>query len=1329
MDAQPCAAKDHEPIDTLAEEFLERYRRGERPAISEYVSKHPELASEIGELFPTLAVLERLGPRPEELSSRPFDATVGDVIPRQLGEYQLLREVGRGGMGIVYEAEQLSLGRRVALKVLPSHSVLPSSLLTRFQNEARAAARLHHTNIVPVFGVGEDQGIHYYAMQFIQGQGLDTVLEELRSLRRPGWPPDVIASRAPSHRSPPGAISQSSARNLLTRQFTADSAAAGHGIDRPVARQPSEVTSKSAKGDLSNHSSSGGAYFCSVARMGFQVAEALAHAHGQGVLHRDIKPSNLLLDAQSCVWVTDFGLAKQEGSDLTRSGDVVGTLRYLAPERFRGTSDARTDIYGLGVTLYELLTISPAFAATDRARLVHDIVEVDPVPPRRLAPHLPRDLETIVLKAMAKEPARRYPTAAEMAADLRRFLDDQPIGARRTWVVERAWRWCVRRPALAGLTVALLLSLVAGLGGVLWQWSRAETNLKEAVRQQGLAESSLSVARSETARAEQNLEEAGRQRTTAEREALRAEANYKMARQAVDGLLTMVSEDELKSQPGLQAMRLRLLTRALDYYQSMLAQRGDDPKARSELAASYSRVASIKRLTGPTHEARDNYDKAIALLESAIAEGHETTEEVLPLVNAYNELALVQIDDRDFEQAERGLGRARKLTEKAVIAEPESIRTQMALAMTLNNVAWCFSQSPERNHSGRLDEVLGLHWEALAIYRRLVEQQPDDYSLRRFISLTLSNMARRNLDARRFDAARPLFDETLKIRQELAKLQPDSLDMQSLLAATYKAIGDVVLRSPGTPEGWFEQAMASYVQALQMQERLVRENPAVVYYRHQMFLTLRNMGELFTRNKDFERALELRHRACDCAQRCLAYDSDGLNFHVAWAIALRERAEAEQQLGRDAEALATRYEAHETWRLIQQHPSVLEKRRNEALRHFTGLMRELGLQSRLADVYAIAIEQRELCAGRPRQLLDLSWELQRSIWAATRGVVLDDEGTAVAERCLDVSIAAFEEGARGAPDQLESFIRLRHGTRNYETLLKLDSDLDKNPDNVDMLWQRSLLLRQLGHQRRAMKDWDHAIELVEARLQKSPRNVTALGHRARLHFVADHWDETFTDATLVLTSRPNDIGMLRRRAIAAAHLGRWQQAQQDTAQILAQYPTDLFFLEQRCLASFELGQSDEVASDMRRLRDVIGQDGARANAAIWHSVESAAATRLPEEVLAFAQRAVELDRRIDPRIALGGIYCQLGRDREAVDTLELAGSSNTASPGVLREFWLAISWHRLGDHEKALQAYRRALRIWKLTVAMTASRQDFLEATWQEAKALLGDSESPQPRR
>src|SRR5262245_29802232 len=223
MDVETVRAQDHESIESLAEEFLERYRRGERPAITEYASKHPNLASEIRELFPTLAVLERLGPRPDELSGRPVDATLGGIIPRQLGEYQLLREVGRGGMGIVYEAEQSSLGRRVALKVLPSHAVLTGGLLTRFQNEARAAARLHHTNIVPVFGVGEDQGIHYYAMQFIQGQGLDAVLDELRRLRRyEGTDVSHRADTIEEQEPPAKPLSRIIAKNLVAGEFASE---------------------------------------------------------------------------------------------------------------------------------------------------------------------------------------------------------------------------------------------------------------------------------------------------------------------------------------------------------------------------------------------------------------------------------------------------------------------------------------------------------------------------------------------------------------------------------------------------------------------------------------------------------------------------------------------------------------------------------------------------------------------------------------------------------------------------------------------------------------------------------------------------------------------------------------------------------------------------------------------------------------------------------------------------------------------------------------------------------------------------------------------------
>src|SRR5262249_6614475 len=211
-------------------------------------------------------------------------------------------------------------------------------------------------------------------------------------------------------------------------------------------------------------SESGKQYWQSVARIGVQVADALAYANTHGTFHRDIKPSNLLLDTQGTVWVADFGLAKAADSeDLTHAGDIVGTIRYMAPERFRGHSDARADIYSLGLTLYELLTFRPAFEESDKNNLISMVAHETPAPPRKLNPGVPRDLETIVLKAIARDPSLRYPSAAEMAADLRRFIEDRPIRARRVSLWEKGWRWCRRNPALAGLTAAVLLLLVAGV--------------------------------------------------------------------------------------------------------------------------------------------------------------------------------------------------------------------------------------------------------------------------------------------------------------------------------------------------------------------------------------------------------------------------------------------------------------------------------------------------------------------------------------------------------------------------------------------------------------------------------------------------------------------------------------------------------------------------------------------------------------------------------------------------------------------------------------------------------------------------------------------------
>jgi predicted esterase len=503
-------------VRQLAEEFLARCRRGERPSFAEYAGRYPELADAIRETLAGLMIDSGL---PAEKETAAAVVSWGRRLER-LGDFRILREVGRGGMGVVYEAEQESLGRRVALKVLQSQCVLDPHQLPRFEREARAAARLHHTNIVPVYGVGEGDGLHFYVMQFIQGQGLDHVLSELRRLQAElriadcGLrikKPFTIRNPQSEIRNPEavdlGAKAvleqatevplRSVAQLLLEGKITpsnpllelrpddldcatevrlsADTLAdptdqvrapAAAGVPCPAPPAPPSGALTGAD----QH------YWKGVARIGIQAAQALAYAHGQGILHRDIKPSNLLLDVHGTVWITDFGLAKAtaDREGLTRSGDLLGTLRYMAPERFQGQDDVRGDVYSLGLTLYELVTLRTAFDEVDRSVLIHRVAHEEPPRPRKLNPAVPRDLETIILKAIARDPGHRYPTAQELADDLQRFLDDRPIRARRLSLTEQAARWCRRHPADAALTAGLVLALVAGFTGVYWQWQRAE---------------------------------------------------------------------------------------------------------------------------------------------------------------------------------------------------------------------------------------------------------------------------------------------------------------------------------------------------------------------------------------------------------------------------------------------------------------------------------------------------------------------------------------------------------------------------------------------------------------------------------------------------------------------------------------------------------------------------------------------------------------------------------------------------------------------------------------------------------------------------------------
>ncbi len=516
MNGESAASPDDDPLGPIVESFLDRFRRGERPALTDLIACHPELADRIRELIPALVKLEQLGgstgdfiPSPQHRTGWRAAADEGPS-PGRLGDYVILRRIGAGGMGVVYEAEHDSLKSRMALKVMHPRFRADPKYLRRFHVEARLAAGLHHTNIVSVFDYGEQEGVCYYAMQFIQGQPLDRVLADIRRLRDEGTDanglidPDAIKTIPGEDNSLATSIA---ARGLVTSHFVgpslpiAETIATGKATTASVALVPGDPASSREAilevGEFGQHqgprspaqrvqqpvqtdpstlgsSSLGGSselrYFREIARVGAQVADAVEYAHRRGVLHRDIKPSNLLVDALGNVWVTDFGLAKlEEGDDLSQSRELVGTLRYMAPERFRGASDRRGDIYSLGATLYELLALRPLFEESDQIRLIERIRNDAPAPPRQLDRNIPRDLETIVLKALAKDPKDRFGSAGELADELRRFVEGRPIRSRPVSVAERFWRWCKRDPWLAGANIAAaLLTTALALGGT---WS------------------------------------------------------------------------------------------------------------------------------------------------------------------------------------------------------------------------------------------------------------------------------------------------------------------------------------------------------------------------------------------------------------------------------------------------------------------------------------------------------------------------------------------------------------------------------------------------------------------------------------------------------------------------------------------------------------------------------------------------------------------------------------------------------------------------------------------------------------------------------------------
>ena len=357
-----------------------------------------------------------------QLGFSPAANSVADAGLLRLGDYELLEEIARGGMGVVYRARQLSLNRVVAVKVVLHGPFASAEFVRRFRTEAEAAAALRHPNIVSIHEVGERDGHHFLSMEYIEGQNFAELVRE-----------------------------------------------------KPL-------PARRAAGYLKS------------------IAEAVHHAHQRGVLHRDLKPSNVLLDAFDQPRVTDFGLAKllHHDAEITTTGQVLGSPNHMPPEQAAGKfsdSSPQSDVYSLGAILYQLLTSRPPFQGETLQEILAQVQNVAPIPPRRLNPSAPADLQTICLKCLQKEPARRYSSAQELADDLGRFLASEPIHARPVPLVERAWLWCKRRPVLAVLSAALVTAVTFGLAGILWQWRRAEVHAQGELIQRIVAEDNAAKTR------------------------------------------------------------------------------------------------------------------------------------------------------------------------------------------------------------------------------------------------------------------------------------------------------------------------------------------------------------------------------------------------------------------------------------------------------------------------------------------------------------------------------------------------------------------------------------------------------------------------------------------------------------------------------------------------------------------------------------------------------------------------------------------------------------------------------------------------------------------
>lgn len=776
----------------ILDSYLVDLEQGKNPDIEILVEQHPDLAKQLREYAASLKFLQ-VAAFDTDNATTPQLVELGEQAERRLGDFQILSELGRGGMGIVYRAKQYSLNRQVALKVLPFAAVLDERQIARFHREAQAAAQLHHPNIVPVYSVGCERAVHFYSMQLINGQSLDRFLADLQE--ELGIESDEEVSNTIPYGESLGKL-----RSKANPEPNAGDSRCKHDT--------ATIDRFSTNGSIQKKS-----YVENIVQLTIQAADALQHAHDYGVIHRDIKPSNLMIDERAKLWVTDFGLAHvQTNSDLTLSGQPLGTLRYMSPEQAAGTVvvDQRTDIYSLGVTLYELLSLRCAVDGKNRQQIFANIENSEPTPIRRLNPAVPVDVETIILKATNKSRDQRYSTAAELRDDLQRFLDGRPTLARRPSLLDRATKWALRhRTFVTAAILVLFLTLVGtSVASILVFREQAKTKLAH----------EKAIANYET-----------------------ADRFFRQAADAVDSL-GIQTVTELSQIAGTEPIQRVLLLKALKYYDDFAEFAAKDSALKMALAKTYVKIGRINQQLDNWKAAEDAYSTSIPIFDHLLTSENQTDVKSRLAVVA-NNLGHIHFRLGQIDKSEADYKRAIAI-QLELVSQEGNDRQRKGLSNFLGNLGTLYGET-----SRNIDAEKYLY-RSIGILKKLLTESPRDFEINKQLAIGLHNLSYLQRDSN-FELAVENCYNAIQIQRELFEQKPNSTKVKSDLAIGYNNLG--ALQSE---QNNLTAAARSYHEAVTFGLELVAQSPSVKRMKRELAVSLNNLGRCLEKDGRNESALE-----------------------------------------------------------------------------------------------------------------------------------------------------------------------------------------------------------------------------------------------------------------------------------------------------------------------------------------------------------------------------------------------------------------------------------------------------------------------------------------